>query len=59
MGLGITIAALALSAGGLILAVLLDRRPYRPGKRNAIPAMIVCLIACLVLIRHLIALLAR
>ena len=41
----------------LIVAVVLDRRPYRPGKLNYIPLMIICLAACLLLGRHLLTLL--
>jgi len=40
----------------LIVAVVLDRRPYRPGRLNYIPLMIICLAACLVLGRHLLTL---
>ena len=40
----------------LIAAGVLDRRPYRPGKFNYIPLMIICLAACLVLGRHLLTL---
>ena len=40
----------------LAVAVVLDRRPYRPGKLNYIPLMIICLAACLVLGRHLLSL---
>jgi hypothetical protein len=43
----------------LIVAVVLDRRPYRPGKLNYIPLMIICLAACLVLGRHLLTLIRR
>jgi hypothetical protein len=60
-GLGIfeTSAALAGCLLVLAVAVILDRRPYHPGKRNYISIMIVALAASLVLIRHLVALLAR
>ena len=43
----------------LIVAVVLDRRPYRPGKLNYIPLMIICLAACLVLGRHLLTLIRQ
>jgi hypothetical protein len=43
----------------LIVAVVLDRRPYRPGKLNYIPLMIICLAACLVLGRHLLSLIRQ
>jgi hypothetical protein len=42
----------------LLGAVVLDRRPYRPGRHNYIPLMIVALAASLVLTRHLLALLS-
>jgi hypothetical protein len=41
----------------LIIAVVLDRQPYRPGKWNYVPVMIIALAASLVLGRHLLALL--
>jgi hypothetical protein len=41
----------------LAIAVVLDRRPYRPGKFNYIPIMIIALAAILVLGRHLLSLL--
>lgn len=56
MSLGITIAGLVLSLGVLAGALVLDRRPYRPGKINLVPLMILCLAAALVLARHLLAL---
>ena len=56
MGLTETAVALGASAVLLIVAVVLDRRPYRPGKLNYIPLMIICLAACLVLVRHLLTL---
>jgi hypothetical protein len=51
-----TIIALSGCVVLLIVAVVLDRRPYRPGKFNYIPLMIICLAACLVLGRHLLTL---
>ncbi|MBV9687659.1 MAG: hypothetical protein JO096_10665 [Alphaproteobacteria bacterium] len=39
-------------AGGLlvlVVAIVLDRRPYRPGKQNYVPIMIIALAASLVL----------
>ena len=39
----------------LVVAIILDRRPYRPGKLNYIPLMIIALAAILVLGRHLVA----
>jgi hypothetical protein len=57
MGLTETSAALAACALVLVVAIILDRRPYRPGKLNYIPLMIIALAAILVLGRHLLALL--
>ena len=57
MGLTETSAALAACILVLAIAVVLDRRPYRPGKRNYIPLMILALAAGMVLGRHLLALL--
>jgi hypothetical protein len=51
-----TILALAACAVLLIVAVVLDRRPYRPGKLNYIPLMVITLAACLMLGRHLLTL---
>ena len=42
----------------LMVAVALDRRPYRPGKRNYVPIMIVVVAASLVLVGHLLSLMA-
>ncbi len=57
MSVTATIIALATSVLLLAAAVTLDRRPYRPGKLNYIPLMIVALAMSLVLARHLLALL--
>ena len=51
-----TSAALVGAAALLVVAVLLDRRPYRPGRLNYVPLMILSLAACLVLGRHLLGL---
>lgn len=51
-----TSIALATSLVVLAIAVILDRRPYRPGKLNYILLMIVALAASLVLARHLLGL---
>ena len=59
MGLPETIVALGICAALLIVAVVLDRRPYRPGKLNYIPLMIICLAMCLVLGRHLLTLIRQ
>jgi len=56
MGLTGTSVALALCVVVLAIAVALDRRPYRPGKRNFIMLMIIALTASLILARHLLAL---
>ena len=58
MGLIETIAALTGCALVLGVAIMLDWQPYRPGKLNYVPMMIVCLAACLLLGRHLLALIA-
>jgi hypothetical protein len=57
VGIVETSAALGACLLVLTLAIALDRRPYRPGKRNYIPTMIIALAATLVLGRHLINLL--
>ncbi len=57
MDLGETSAALTLCVIVLAIAVILDRRPYRPGKRNFIMLMIIALAASLILARHLLTLL--
>jgi len=56
VGIAETSAALAACLLVLTAAIVLDRRPYHPGKRNYIPAMIIALAASLVLGRHLLAL---
>jgi flagellar biosynthesis protein FliQ len=57
VGLTETSVALAGCVLVLVLAIILDRRSYRPGKLNYIPLMIIALAAILVLGRHLLALL--
>jgi hypothetical protein len=59
MDLTETIATLGACAALLIIAIVLDRRPYRPGKLNYIPLMIICLAACLILGRHLLSLIRQ
>ena len=49
MGLIETSATLGACLLVLAVADALDRRPYRPGKRNYVPIMIVALAASLVL----------
>jgi hypothetical protein len=56
MDLTETIVALGACTVLLLVAIVLDRLPYRPGKPNYIPLMIICLAACLVLGRHLLTL---
>jgi hypothetical protein len=51
-----TSAALGACVLVLMVAVALDRHPYRPGKRNYIPIMIIAVPASLVLGRHLLSL---
>ena len=58
MGVIETSAALGACLLVLAVAVTLDRRPYRPGKRNYVPIMIIAVAAILVLGRHLLALMA-
>jgi hypothetical protein len=58
MGIVETSAALGACLLLLTVAIVLDRRPYRPGKRNYIPIMIIALAASLVLGRHLLFLIA-
>lgn len=58
MGVIETSAALGACLLVLMVAVALDRRPYRPGKRNYVPIMIVVVAASLVLGRHLLSLMA-
>jgi hypothetical protein len=53
-----TSAALAACLLVLTVALVLDRRPYRPGKRNYVPIMIVAIAASMVLGRHLLSLMA-
>jgi flagellar biosynthesis protein FliQ len=57
--MGLTEASIALAGCVLVLvvAIIIDRRPYHPGKLNYIPLMIIALAAILVLGRHLLALL--
>lgn len=57
MDLTATSLALGVCVLALAIAVFLDRRPYRPGRRNYVMMMIVALAAALVLGRHLLTLL--
>lgn len=57
MGIIETSGVLAVCLLVLVFAIILDRRPYRPGKLNYIPIMIIALAAILVLGRHLLTLL--
>lgn len=56
MGLIATLSVLTTCALILAAAIALDRQLYQPGKLDYIPLMILCLAACLVLGRHLLAL---
>jgi hypothetical protein len=56
MGLTATSLALGFCLAVLAVAIVFDRRPYRPGKPNLVPLMIIALAAGLVLARHLFAL---
>ena len=58
MGVIETSAALGACLLVLVVAITLDRRPYRPGKWNYIPIMIIAVAASLVLGRHLLSLMA-
>jgi len=58
VGIVETSAALGACLLVLMVAVALDRRPYRPGKRNYVPIMIVVVAASWVLGRHLLSLMA-
>ncbi len=55
MGLTETSVALVACLLVLVVAIILDRRPYHPGKLNYVPLMIIALAAILVLGRHLLA----
>ena len=57
MGVIETSAALGACLLVLVVAVALDRRPYRPGKRNYVPMMIIA-VGILVLGRYLLSLVA-
>jgi hypothetical protein len=57
VGIFATSAGLAVCVLVLTFAVVLDRRPYYPGKLNYVPFMIIALAASLVLTRHLLTLL--
>jgi VanZ family protein len=57
MGLVGTSVGLAVCLAVLAAAIILDHRPYRPGRRNYILVMVIALAAGLVLGRHLLALL--
>ena len=59
MGIFETSAALAGCLLVLAVAIVLDRRPYRPGKQNYIPIMIIALAVSLVLSRHLLTLMSN
>jgi hypothetical protein len=54
-----TSAALGACLLMLAVAIALDRRPFRPGKRNYVPVMIVAVSGILVLGRHLLSLMGN
>ena len=53
MDLPETAAAWAVASAALVVLVLLDRRPYAPGRRNYVPLMMASLTAWMVLTGHL------
>jgi len=53
-----TSAALGACLLVLVVTVALDRRPYRSGKRNYVPIMIIAVAGSLGLGRHLLSLMA-
>jgi len=53
MDLPETVAAWAVASAALVALILLDRRPYAPGRRNYVPLMMVSLTAWMVLTGHL------
>jgi hypothetical protein len=53
MDLPETAAAWAVASAALVAFVLLDRRPYAPGRRNYVPLMMLSLTAWMVLSGHL------
>ena len=55
MGLTETSVALTGCVLVLVVTIILDQRPYHPGKLNYIPLMIIAVAAILVLGRHLLA----
>jgi hypothetical protein len=53
MDLPETVAAWAVASAALVAFILLDRRPYVPGRRSYVPLMFVSLTAWMVLTGHL------
>jgi hypothetical protein len=49
-----TAAALGACIAALLVLAVLDRRPYRPGRFNLVPLMIVLAVASIVLLKQLI-----
>jgi hypothetical protein len=47
-----TAVAWAVATAALAVLILLDRRPYAPGRRNYIPLMMLSLTAWMVLTAH-------
>lgn len=54
MGLTATIAALGGCLLLLLVVAILDRRPYRPGKLNLVPLMIILAVVFIVLLKQLV-----
>jgi hypothetical protein len=57
LGVPLTSAALAAAVAVLVGALILERRPYRPGKFNYVPVMLASVVVILILARHLLSLL--
>jgi peptidoglycan/LPS O-acetylase OafA/YrhL len=54
VGLTATIAALGGCLLLLLVVAILDRRPYRPGKLNLVPLMIILAVVFIVLLKQLV-----
>ena len=53
MDLPETVAAWTAASAVLLTGIVLDRRPYAPGKRNYVPLLMIALIVWMVLSAHL------
>ena len=51
-----TVAAWLVCAALLLIGIVLDRRPYAPGRRDYVPLMILALTGIMVLTGHLVRL---